>query len=214
MPTGFSRQPPNEQFHIPFRDRCDGVRGIDPGRRRERGAVEHEQAGIVVHLAVRAGHPGITCLGHHASAEVMHRYRNMQKSPQRIHRDFSTHHVCYVGRQARLGIVQGLLPLIEVQKPMKPLALAIKSQLAPGDRIIGYRMNVHASLPFYTAHEVQRVETPNALRAAVCAPGRVFLAGFDRDLGPLRAALPPGVHTGVSYGDAMVFIKPAAVRCG
>ena len=113
-----------------------------------------------------------------------------------------------------LGIVQGLLPLVEAQKPMKPLALAIRSQLAPGDRIIGYRMNVHASLPFYTAHEVEWVDTPEALQAAVCAPGRVFLVGFDGDLGPLRAGLPPGMHELLSHGDATVFIKPAPARCG
>ena len=113
-----------------------------------------------------------------------------------------------------LGIVQGLLPLVEAQKPMKPLALAIRSQLAPGDRIIGYRMNVHASLPFYTAREVEWVDTPQALRAAVCAPGRVFLVGFDGDLDPLRAGLPSGMHALLSTGDATVFIKPAPVRCG
>jgi 4-amino-4-deoxy-L-arabinose transferase-like glycosyltransferase len=113
-----------------------------------------------------------------------------------------------------LGIVQGLLPLVEAQKPMKPLALAIRSQLAPGDRIVGYRMNVHASLPFYTAHEVQWVETPEALRAAVCAPGRVFLVGFNGDLRPLRADLPSGVRELLSRDDATVFIKPTSAGCG
>ena len=112
-----------------------------------------------------------------------------------------------------LGLVQGLLPLVEAQKPMKPLSLAIRSQLAPGDRIIGYRMNVHASLPFYTAHEVEWVDTPEALRAGVCAPGRAFLIGFNGDLRPLRRGLPPGVHAMLSRDDATVFIKPASARC-
>jgi len=69
-------------------------------------------------------------------------------------------------------------------------------------------------LPFYTAHEVEWVDTPEALQAAVCAPGRVFLVGFDGDLGPLRAGLPPGMHELLSHGDATVFIKPAPARCG
>jgi 4-amino-4-deoxy-L-arabinose transferase-like glycosyltransferase len=113
-----------------------------------------------------------------------------------------------------LGVVRGMLPLVETQKPMKPLALAIRSALAPGDRIIGYRMDVHASLPFYTAHDVQWVETPEALRAAICLPGRVFLIGFAGDLASLSGKLPPAVHAFASRDDTTVLIKPASARCG
>jgi 4-amino-4-deoxy-L-arabinose transferase-like glycosyltransferase len=112
-----------------------------------------------------------------------------------------------------IGVLTWVMPVVEAQKPMKPLALAIKGALAPGDRIIGYRMNILASLIFYTDHTVEWVDTPEVLRARLCAPGRVFLVIEQKDLESLRGIAPSGLRPFMSRSGTTVLLKPAGVGC-
>jgi 4-amino-4-deoxy-L-arabinose transferase-like glycosyltransferase len=110
-----------------------------------------------------------------------------------------------------MGVLTGVAPVIEAEKPMKPLALEIRDALAPGDRIIGYRFDIYSSLIYYTDHHVDWISDPRELRAAVCEPGRVFLVGEDVALA--QAGL-PNVFT--RFGErqgVLVMLKPANARC-
>jgi len=104
------------------------------------------------------------------------------------------------------------LPLVESQKPIRTVALAIKPALRPGDRIVGYRMDILTSLIYYTRHRVEWVEDPQKLRAAVCAPGRVFVVITENE----RAALPEPSAALSSFArarDTLVLLKPSSLRC-
>jgi len=102
---------------------------------------------------------------------------------------------------------------VEGQKPMKPLAVAIGARLRPGDRIIGYRVGMAASLIFYTNHPVEAVGDPTALRRRLCAPGRVFLVAPQDDLAVVEPTL-RGLERVDVYGRLAVAVKPVAVTCG
>jgi 4-amino-4-deoxy-L-arabinose transferase-like glycosyltransferase len=104
------------------------------------------------------------------------------------------------------------MPLVESQKPVRTLALALKPALRPGDRIVGYRMDILTSLIYYTGYPVEWVEDPGKLRAALCAPGRAFIVITDNELAVLpwsTAGLSPFAHA----LDTFVLLKPASMRC-
>jgi len=113
-----------------------------------------------------------------------------------------------------IGILSWVVPAVEAQKPMKPLAVAIRGALGPGDRIVGYRLSIYSSLIFYTDHPVEWVETPEVLRRAVCASGRVFLVITRPDAGVVRGSLPGGLVPLAGRGGTEVLVKPASLRCG
>ncbi len=112
-----------------------------------------------------------------------------------------------------LGVLTWVVPVVEAQKPMKPLALEIRSALRPGDRIVGYRLSIYSSLIFYTGHHVDWMETPAALRRAVCAPGRVFVVGARPDLDSARSTLPGGLSLFADRVGTVVLLKPGGLRC-
>jgi 4-amino-4-deoxy-L-arabinose transferase-like glycosyltransferase len=104
------------------------------------------------------------------------------------------------------------LPVVESQKPVRTLALAIKPALRPGDRIVGYKMDILTSLIYYTGHRVEWVEAPEELRAAVCTPGRAFVVITEKEL----AALPwsTGALSPLARSlDTVVLLKPSSMRC-
>lgn len=109
-----------------------------------------------------------------------------------------------------LSVVAWITPVVEAEKPMKPLALEIRTALRPGDRIIGYRFDIYSSLIYYTDHHVDWVDDPTALRGAVCAPGRVFVVSHEDEL--TRVAL-PGTRRFAERGGVLVLLKPAEARC-
>lgn len=113
-----------------------------------------------------------------------------------------------------LGILTWTLPVVEAQKPVKPLALAIASALRPGDRIVGYRLSLYSSLIYYTDHRVDWVESPPALRSAVCAPGRAFVVASHAQWEGVRSLLPVRLVPFASRAGVLVFLKPADAACG
>ena len=112
-----------------------------------------------------------------------------------------------------IGILTWIMPIVEDQKPIKPLALAIKNALGPGDRIVAYRLGLDTSLIFYTNHHVEWVETPEALRGAVCAPGMVFLVITREDLATLPGGVPPVLRPFAEHRGTTVLVKPGSARC-
>src|SRR5262249_58380597 len=64
---------------------------------------------------------------------------------------------------AWIAVITAIMPLVESQRPMKPLALSLRATLAPGDRIVGDRISILASLIYYTDHQVRWVDDPASL---------------------------------------------------
>jgi 4-amino-4-deoxy-L-arabinose transferase-like glycosyltransferase len=128
-----------------------------------------------------------------------------------------------------LAVLTWVVPVVEAQKPMKPLALEIRGALRPGDRIAGYRLDIDSSLIFYTDHHVDWVNDAAALRREMCAPGRVFLVIARGDEASVRgmlaqerlallpqsrsALLPAGLRLFAERGGVDVLLKPATARC-
>ena len=110
-----------------------------------------------------------------------------------------------------VSVLTWAVPVVEAEKPMKPLALEIRAALGPGDRIIGYRFDIYSSLIYYTDHHVDWIDDPAGLRAAVCAPGRVFVVG-DQDV-LARAPLPAVLSRFDERGGVVVLVKPGSARC-
>jgi 4-amino-4-deoxy-L-arabinose transferase-like glycosyltransferase len=121
--------------------------------------------------------------------------------------------VCVTMAVAWTAVLTWVMPVVEVYKPMKPLALAIKRDLRPDDRIVGYRMSILSSLIFYTDHHVDWVEHPDELHKALCAPGRVFLVIRRGDLEPLQGQLPKGLRSFAERLGTAVLVKPAHAVC-
>lgn len=112
-----------------------------------------------------------------------------------------------------VGVLAAVVPVVEAQKPMKPLALAIRSALQPGDRIVGYRLSIYSSLIFYTDHPVEWVDAPDALRQAVCGPGRVFVVITSQGWEAVRRILRVPLELYAERGGTRVFLKPNQKAC-
>ncbi len=116
------------------------------------------------------------------------------------------------------------VPVVETQKPMKPLSETLGRELRPGDRIIAYRIGTFVSLVFYTNHPVDWVDDPSVLARRLCAPGRVFLVTTQEELDAARAALsdaeharlrlPAGLKTVGIRGPIVLQVKPKTAACG
>ena len=113
---------------------------------------------------------------------------------------------------AWLALVSGALPLVEAEKPIRPLAAAIRAALTPTDRVVAYRMGTATSLLFYTRHSVDYVETEDALRSAVCAPGRVFLVITEGELARLSWT-PPHLDPVAERAGTLALVKFPSERC-
>ncbi len=111
-----------------------------------------------------------------------------------------------------LGVLTWVVPVVDAQRPMKPLALAIRGAVRPDDGIVGYRMGIYSSLIYYTDHPVVWAYAPGDL-GAVCLPGRVFLVITRRDASQVEMELPEGLEPFTERGGIEVLIKPASVRC-
>lgn len=110
-----------------------------------------------------------------------------------------------------LGMIIWVVPLVEAQKPMPVAARAIAAAWQPGDRVLGYRLDVYSSLIYYSGHPVQWLDTPLALANAVCLPGRawVVIAESERP----HVALPKGLTELSASGGVEVLVKSADLRC-
>jgi 4-amino-4-deoxy-L-arabinose transferase-like glycosyltransferase len=122
--------------------------------------------------------------------------------------------LCATMAAAWFAFLPSALPVVEAQKPIMPLALFLKTLVEPGDRIVGYRMSLSTSLVYYTGHRIEWAETPETLRAELCAPGRVFLVINREEL----VALPfPGktfdLRLIAERADHFVFLKSTPAGC-
>ena len=113
-----------------------------------------------------------------------------------------------------IGVLTWVVPSVETRKPMKFLALAIKSTLRSDDRIIAVGSDVPQSLVFYTGHRVERAERPQDLRAFVCEPGRVFVVLNAATMDALGKTLPRPLVPFAARSDVRVLVKSAADSCG
>lgn len=112
-----------------------------------------------------------------------------------------------------LVLLTWAMPLVEAQKPIRPLAAAITAALSPGDRIVAYRMGTATSLVYYTHHPVEWAESEEALRAGLCARGRVFVVITEGELAKLRWT-PPHLEPVAERAGTLVLLKFPSVRCG
>ena len=110
------------------------------------------------------------------------------------------------------ALLTWVLPLAEAQKPIKPLALILRSGLRPGDRIVAYRMGTAASLVYYTGRHVEYAETPESLRRNLCVPGRVFLVATRWELETLPWRLPP-LRPAAEHAGTLLLLKPGSTPC-
>jgi len=106
------------------------------------------------------------------------------------------------------------MPVVELQKPIKPLAADLGRRLRPEDQLIAYRIGTPASLIYYTNHRVAWVNDPAALRQRLCAPGRAFLVTTRAEQAERDASLARSLAVVASRGDLVVQEKPAEVGCG
>jgi len=132
---------------------------------------------------------------------------------------FRRYTAAFFALPATIAVFVGILyavaaPVVETQKPMKPVAIALREQLRPGDRIVGYRIGALASLVFYTDHPVEWVNDPRALEHHLCAPGRAFLVTTREELASVRLTLPARLRPAAARGPIVVQLKPSDVLCG
>lgn len=132
---------------------------------------------------------------------------------------FRRYTAAFFALPATIAVFVGILyavaaPVVETQKPMKPVAIALREQLRPGDRIVGYRIGALASLIFYTDHPVEWVNDPRALEHHLCAPGRAFLVTTREELASARPNLPARLQPAAARGPIVVQLKPSDVLCG
>jgi 4-amino-4-deoxy-L-arabinose transferase-like glycosyltransferase len=120
--------------------------------------------------------------------------------------------LCAVMGGTWLAVLAWVIPVVAAQMPIKPLAQEIRTVLEPGDRIVAYKMDIAPSLIFYSRHRIEWAETPAALRADLCAPGRVFLVITREQLARLQWT-PPELRPLAERADTLVLLKPASVRC-
>ncbi len=110
-----------------------------------------------------------------------------------------------------LGVITWVMPLVEAQKPMPVAARAIAAAWRPGDRILGYRLDIYSSLIYYSGHRVEWLDTPLELANDACLRGRAFIviARAER----ARVALPKGLTTLSAPDGIDVLVKPTDLRC-
>ena len=110
-----------------------------------------------------------------------------------------------------LAVITWVVPLVEAQKPMPVAARAIAAAWRPGDRILGYRLDIYSSLIYYSGHHVDWVGTPLDLANAVCLPGRalVVIAESERS----KVGLPKDLTLLLRRGGVEVCVKPEGLRC-
>ncbi|HYM70632.1 MAG TPA: glycosyltransferase family 39 protein [bacterium] len=106
------------------------------------------------------------------------------------------------------------LPVVERQKPIRPLAIELGQRLTPGDRVIGYRIGTPASLIYYANHPVVWINDPETLRERLCAPGRAFLITTPAELAGSASRVAEPLQPVGARGDLIVREKPAGVLCG
>ncbi len=111
-----------------------------------------------------------------------------------------------------VALLTWVTPMVEAEKPIRPLASAIRAALTPTDRIVAYRMGTATSLLFYTRHPVVWVETEDALQRAVCAPGRVFLVITRDELARARWT-PPHLDLVAERAGTLALLKFPSARC-
>lgn len=109
-------------------------------------------------------------------------------------------------------VVLYVLPRVEALRPMKRAALMIHEQVRPEDRVVEVSVNQTSSLLFYVHHPVIWAFHPDAVRRAVCGPGRVFVVTNAEEYPKLAAALPA---LGVAWRerDVVVLRTTRIVSC-
>jgi 4-amino-4-deoxy-L-arabinose transferase-like glycosyltransferase len=113
-----------------------------------------------------------------------------------------------------LGIIYtGTLPAVETQKPIRPIAASLRSQLRPGDRVITYMMPSPAGLVFYARHYVRPAADAASLGRLICEPGRAFVVARRDDLAA-AGTLPGALRPVAADGAYVVEEKPEAAGCG
>jgi 4-amino-4-deoxy-L-arabinose transferase-like glycosyltransferase len=120
---------------------------------------------------------------------------------------------CAMMAVAWFALVTWAMPLVEAEKPIRPLASAIRAALSPGDRIVAFKMGTATSLIYYTGHRVEWAETEESLRRALCAPRRVFLVITEGERAKLRWT-PPHLESVAERAETLVLLKFSSIRCG
>ena len=110
-----------------------------------------------------------------------------------------------------LGVITWVVPLVEAQKPMPVAARAIAAAWRPGDRIVGYRLDIYSSLIYYSGHRVEWLDTPLELANDACLPGRAFIVIAESERP--HVALPKGLTVLSAPDGVEVLVKPAALKC-
>ena len=120
--------------------------------------------------------------------------------------------LCATVAAAWIAMLTWVAPVVESQQPIKPLALAIRAQLQPGDRVIGFRFSSYA-LIYYTDHKIEWVSRLGQLRTALCAPGRAFVVTDERNLPDPPKILHTDLTPIARRLKMEVLLKPASSRC-
>jgi 4-amino-4-deoxy-L-arabinose transferase-like glycosyltransferase len=110
-----------------------------------------------------------------------------------------------------LAVIAWVVPLVEAQKPMPAAAEAVARAWRPGDRVLGYRLDIYSSLIYYSGHPVEWINSPAALVDAVCRLGRVIvvIAASERS----SVTLPKGLRVLSAERGVDVLLKPKTVQC-
>ena len=106
------------------------------------------------------------------------------------------------------------LPVVEQQRPMKPLAVELGRRVRPGDQVIGYRIGTPASLIYYSDHPVIWINDEGTLRQRLCASGRVYLVTTRSEAARPRVAADPPLVEVAARGNLVVREKPVEAACG
>jgi 4-amino-4-deoxy-L-arabinose transferase-like glycosyltransferase len=119
--------------------------------------------------------------------------------------------LCAAMALAWLGVITWVVPRVEAEKPMPRAARAIAAAWRPGDRILGYRLDIDSSLIYYSGHHVDWIYTPLDLANSACRPGEAFIVIAEPDLA--RVALPRGLAVLSDRNGVDVLVKPAQLGC-
>lgn len=110
-----------------------------------------------------------------------------------------------------LGVIAWVAPLVEAQKPMPVAARAIAAAWRPGDRVLGYHLDIYSSLIYYSGHRVEWIFTPSELAHEVCRPGRAFVVIAESERP--RVALPKDLTVLSAHNGVDVLVKSPNLRC-